>query len=168
MSNINKQPQNFQIFFLDMNSFFASVEQQVQPTLRGLPIGVAPFTGNSGCIIAASREAKAKGIPVSVGMFPLAFHGKAMAAGETDGFMKVVRHRETNQLLGVHMMGHNVTEAIAAAGALLHMKASVTDVAEAIFAHPTMTEGLKEAAEDAMQMALHVPPRKMMRVVAGV
>lgn len=44
-----------------MNSFFASVEQQVQPTLRGKPVGVAPFTGDSGCIIAASKEAKERG-----------------------------------------------------------------------------------------------------------
>lgn len=50
--------------FLDMNSFFASVEQQVQPTLRGLPLGVAPYTGNTGCIIAASYEAKAMGIKI--------------------------------------------------------------------------------------------------------
>ena len=53
-----------------------------------------------------------------------------MAVGDTDGFVKVVRHRETGQLLGVHMIGHNVTECIAAAGALLHQKVSVADVAE--------------------------------------
>lgn len=47
-----------------MNSFFASVEQQVQPTLRGIPLGVAPYTGDTGCIIAASYEAKAMGIKI--------------------------------------------------------------------------------------------------------
>ena len=55
--SITKPPKDFQVLFLDMNSFFASVEQQVRPELRGKPIGVAPFTGDSGCIIAASREA---------------------------------------------------------------------------------------------------------------
>ena len=60
--SISSPPKNFQKLFLDMNSFFASVEQQVQPPLRGKPIGVAPYTGGSGCIIAASREAKNLGI----------------------------------------------------------------------------------------------------------
>ncbi|MCX6812355.1 MAG: hypothetical protein NTW79_01900 [Candidatus Berkelbacteria bacterium] len=55
-------PIDFQTLFLDMNSFFASVEQQVQPKLRGVPVGVAPYIGGSGCIIAASREAKLAGI----------------------------------------------------------------------------------------------------------
>ncbi len=64
MSNIIDQPKDYQILFLDMNSFFASVEQQVQPTLRGIPLGVAPYTGDSGCIIAASYEAKQMGIKI--------------------------------------------------------------------------------------------------------
>ena len=59
---INQPPKNYQLLFLDMNSFFASVEQQVQPTLRGIPIGVAPYIGDTGCIIAVSREAKDIGI----------------------------------------------------------------------------------------------------------
>lgn len=57
-------PKNYSVLFLDMNSFFASVEQQVRPDLRGLPIGVAPYTGDSGCIIAASLEAKKQGVKI--------------------------------------------------------------------------------------------------------
>jgi len=59
---INEKPKDYQVLFLDMNSFFASVEQQVQPTLRGIPIGIAPYVGGTGCIIAASQEAKNLGI----------------------------------------------------------------------------------------------------------
>lgn len=114
-----------------------------------------------------AEEAKAKGMPVSVGSFPLTFLGKAMAVGDNEGIVKVVRHRETGQLLGVHMMGHNVTECIAAAGAMLHQEVKVVDVAETVFAHPTISESIKEAAEDALMMGLHLPPRKVMRVVAG-
>jgi DNA polymerase-4 len=62
--SITKEPKDYSVLFLDMNSFFASVEQQVQPSLRGLPIGVAPFTGDSGCIIAASKEAKEHGVSI--------------------------------------------------------------------------------------------------------
>ena len=56
------KPKNYSLLFLDMDSFFASVEQQVQPTLREIPVGVAPYTGDTGCIIAASKEAKKLGI----------------------------------------------------------------------------------------------------------
>lgn len=62
--SITTSPKDFQALFLDMNSFFASVEQQVQSTLRGQPVGVAPYMGDSGCIIAASKEAKAMGVKI--------------------------------------------------------------------------------------------------------
>ena len=112
-------------------------------------------------------EARTKGLPIFVGQFALAYLGKAMAANDTDGFVKVIRHRETGQLLGVHMMGHNVTECIAAAGALMHQKASVADVAEVVFAHPTISESIKESAEDALLAGLHAAPRKVLRVAAN-
>ncbi len=133
------------------------------------PIPNAVYTfPEIGTVGLAAEEAKAKGIPVSVGSFPLAHLGKALAVNESEGFAKVVRHRETGQLLGVHMIGHNVTECIAAAGALLHQKVSVKDVAETVFAHPTIGESIKEASEDALSMGLHLPPRKVLRVAATV
>jgi len=115
-----------------------------------------------------AEEARIRGMAVSVGSFPLAHLGKAMAAGDNEGLVKVVRDRESDRLVGVHMLGHNVTECIAAATALLHQRATVTEVAETVFAHPTISESIREAAEDAMQMALHLPPRKILRVAAAV
>ncbi len=61
---INATPKDYQVLYLDMNSFFASVEQQVRPELRDKPVGVAPYTGDSGCIIAASIEAKRQGVKI--------------------------------------------------------------------------------------------------------
>lgn len=116
----------------------------------------------------SADEARKAGHAIAVGTFPLSHLGKAMAAGDTDGFVKVVRDRETGRLLGVHMIGHNVTECIAAAGALVHEKATVADVADVVFAHPTISEAIKESAEDALSMALHLPPRKIMRAMATV
>ncbi len=116
----------------------------------------------------SADEARSAGHAIAVGTFPLSHLGKAMAAGDTDGFVKVVRDRETGRLLGVHMIGHNVTECIAAAGALVHEKATVADVADVVFAHPTISEAIKESAEDALSMALHLPPRKIMRAMATV
>ncbi len=113
------------------------------------------------------KQIREKQIPVSVGVFPLGYLGKTMAVGETDGFVKVLRHRETDELLGVHMLGHNVTELIAAATALLHQKSTAEELTEIIFAHPTVSEGLKESGEDALGMAIHLPPRKILRATVG-
>ncbi len=66
------------------------------------------------------------------------------------------------------MIGHGVTECIAAAGALLHQKVKMQDVAETVFAHPTISEALKEAAEDALLAGLHVPPRKVLQAAGEV
>jgi dihydrolipoamide dehydrogenase len=60
-----------------------------------------------------------------------------------------------------------VTEVIAAAGALVHQKATAHEVAEIVFAHPTISESLKEAVEDTLDMCLHAPPKKMVRVAVG-
>jgi dihydrolipoamide dehydrogenase len=114
------------------------------------------------------EEARAKGRPISIGFFPLSYLGKAMAVADTDGFTKVIRDRQSGQLLGVHMIGHNVTECIASATALMHSKASVRDVAETVFAHPTISESLKESAEDALSAGLHLPPRKVFRIAGAV
>ena len=123
-----------------------------------------PEIGSVGMTQAQARKA---GIPVAIGAFPLAALGKAIAVGHTEGFVKVIRHRETGLLLGVHMMGHNATECIASAGAMIHQKVAVKDLAEIVYAHPTISESIKEAAEDAMGMALHLPPRKILRATAG-
>ncbi len=133
------------------------------------PIPNAVYTfPEIGTVGMTAEEAKAKGFPVSVGNFPLSHLGKALAVNANEGFVKVVRHRETGRLLGVHMIGHNVTESIAAAGAMLHQEVSVQDVADTVFAHPTISESIKEAAEDALAMGLHLPPRKVLRVAATV
>ena len=122
------------------------------------PIAVATITFTG---LSAHMAVSCSTVPVDVGLFPMRYLGKAMAVGQTEGFVKVLRHREGGELLGVHMMGHNVTEIIAAAGALLNHKASVDELAEIIFAHPTISEAFKEAGEDALAMALHLPPRKV-------
>ncbi len=62
--NLSQKPADYSVLFLDMNAYFASVEQQVQPTLRGLPVGITPYVGSTGCIIARSYEAKEWGVGV--------------------------------------------------------------------------------------------------------
>lgn len=64
MFDLSQRPRDYSVLFLDMNAYFASVEQQVQPPLRDKPVGIAPYTGGTGCIIARSYEAKEWGIKV--------------------------------------------------------------------------------------------------------
>lgn len=106
------------------------------------------------------KQAEEKGIEVSVGKFPIGYLGKAMAVGEEIGFVKVIRDKQDDTLLGVHIIGHNATEMIESATAMLSLKASTKDLAEMIFAHPTLSEAIKEAAEDSFMAALHLPARK--------
>jgi dihydrolipoamide dehydrogenase len=111
----------------------------------------------------SEQQARKQGLPIAIGNFPIGHLGKAMAARHPEGFVKLIRHRETGQLLGAHMIGAHATECIAATTGLLHMRASMHDVAETVWAHPTISEAIKESAEDALNMGLHLPPRKILR-----
>ena len=113
-----------------------------------------------------TKQAQKQGIPVRIGEFPIGHLGKAMAVGEEFGFVRVIRHFEDDTLLGIHVIGHNATEIIESATAMLTLKASGKDLAEMIFAHPTLSEAVKEAAEDSFDSALHLPPRKITRIMA--
>jgi len=97
--NFKQKPKDFQILFLDMNSFFASIEQQVQPPLRGRPIGITPYCGNTGCIISPSREAKICGVKTgnSVGQ------AKSICPGikivEARPALYLIYHRELKKVI---------------------------------------------------------------------
>jgi dihydrolipoamide dehydrogenase len=114
------------------------------------------------------QEARDAGIPIAIGRFPIGHLGKAMAARHQEGFVKLIRNRETGALVGAHLIGHNATECVAAVTALIQQKVSMRDVAETVWAHPTISEAIKEAAEDALGMGLHLAPRKVMRLAAAV
>ena len=72
--------------------------------------------------------------------------GKAIVNGETEGFVKVIAHAETDELLGVHMIGSHVTELIAEASAAMLFEATSWDLGSAVHPHPTLSEALGEAA----------------------
>ncbi|MBN1795958.1 MAG: dihydrolipoyl dehydrogenase [Sedimentisphaerales bacterium] len=130
-----------------------------------VPNGVYTFPEIASVGITTQQAQKQK-IPVSIGRFPTGYLGKAMAVAEEFGFVKVIRHRENNTLLGVHIIGHNATEIIESATAMLSAKADTKDLAEMIFAHPTLSEAVKEAAEDSFGSAMNLPPRKITKITA--
>ena len=101
-------------------------------------------------------EAREKGHEVVVGQFPFAASGRAMSLLETEGFVKIVGDAKTDEVLGVQMVGPEVTELIAEATLAIEMGATVEDVARTIHAHPTLPEAMMEASEAVHKMAVHI------------
>lgn len=100
-------------------------------------------------------EAEAQGYEVAVGKFNFRPLGKAMATGEQDGFVKVVCDKKYGEVLGVHMIGAHVTDMIGEAVVALKLEATLDYMMDTIHAHPTMSEAVLEAFEDAAGHAIH-------------
>jgi dihydrolipoamide dehydrogenase len=101
-------------------------------------------------------QAKASGREVKVGRFPFRANGKAIAAGEVEGFVKTVFDASTGALIGAHMIGGEVTEMIQGYALAMTMEATEEDLFATVFPHPTMSEAMHEAALDAYGRALHI------------
>ena len=102
------------------------------------------------------REARAEGRTVKIGRFPFRAHGRNIADGETAGFVKLVGDAETDQVLGAHIIGAKASEIIHECSLAIAADLNMRDLAHAIHAHPTVTEAVGEAAEDAEGMAIHL------------
>lgn len=103
------------------------------------------------------KELKDKGIPFKAGSFPFKASGRARASMDTDGLVKVLAHQQTDEILGVHMIGPRVADMIAEAVVAMEFRASAEDIARMSHAHPTYTEAFKEACLAATaNRALHM------------
>ncbi|MEA3144198.1 MAG: dihydrolipoamide dehydrogenase [Thermoplasmata archaeon] len=100
-------------------------------------------------------QAKAAGHEVKVGTFNVAALGRALAAGEVEGFYKVIADAKTDRLLGVHILGPGASDLISEAVLALEMGATAEDLALTVHPHPTLSEGLMEAAEALHGKAIH-------------
>ena len=106
-------------------------------------------------------QCKEKGIAYKTGSFPFAASGRAMSLMETEGMVKMIVDAKTDEILGVHMVGPEVTELIAEAALAIEMGATAEDVARTIHAHPTLPEAMMEAAEAVHGVAVHIfQPKK--------
>lgn len=95
--------------------------------------------------------------PYKTGSFPFKASGRARASMDTDGLVKVLAHAETDEILGVHMIGPRAADMIAEAVVAMEFRASAEDIARISHAHPTFTEAFKEAALDATaKRAIHI------------
>ncbi len=100
-----------------------------------------------------------KGLEVTVGRAFFKANGRSVGHNETVGEIRVVREKASDRIMGVTMVGAAVTELVAAARALIGSKEKFSEVS---FPHPTASEVLKEAWEDAFNMSLHMPPKTLM------
>ncbi len=100
-------------------------------------------------------QAKKDGRKVKVGRFPFRANGKAIAAGETDGFVKTVFDGETGALIGAHMIGGEVTEMIQGFALAMTLEATEAELFATVFPHPTMSEAMHESSLDAYGMVLN-------------
>ena len=109
------------------------------------------FVGSS------EEQLQEKSIPYKTGLFPFKASGRAKASGDDDGFVKVLSHTQTDEILGVHMIGPRCSDMIAEAVLAMEYRASAEDIGRTCHPHPTFSEALKEAALQAQEKrALHI------------
>lgn len=106
-----------------------------------------------------SEQAKEAGYEVKVGKFPFAALGRALAMGESDGFIKTLIDAESERVLGVHIVGPSASDLIAEATLALEVGTVAEDIALTVHAHPTLAEGLMESAAHALGHAIHATNR---------
>ena len=101
------------------------------------------------------EQCKAESIPYKTGFFPFAANGRALAMNEKNGRVKMIAHKETDEILGVHIFGVSASELIAEAIFAMEFKASSEDIARTIHGHPTLNEAFHEAALAVDERAIH-------------
>ncbi len=102
------------------------------------------------------QAAKEAGREVKVGRFPFKVNGKAIASGDTDGFVKTIFDAKTGALVGAHMIGAEVTEMIQGYVTAITMEATEAELHGTVYPHPTMSEAMHEAALDAYGKMIHL------------
>ena len=106
------------------------------------------------------QQLKAEGVAINVGVFPFAASGRAMAANDTHGLIKVIADATTDRVLGVHVIGPSAAEIVQQGAIAMEFGSSAEDLGMMVFSHPTLSEGLHEAALAVNGHAIHIANRK--------
>jgi dihydrolipoamide dehydrogenase len=102
------------------------------------------------------KAAKEKGLDIEVGSFPWSANGRARTAGETEGFVKIIRDRKYSEILGAHIVGPSASELIAEFIVGRHLESTVEEMEKAMHPHPTLSEAVAEAALAALGRVIHM------------
>ena len=106
------------------------------------------------------QELKADGVEYKSGVFPFAASGRALAANDTDGLVKVLAHAETDRILGCHIVGPSAADLVQQVVIAMEFGASAEDLGMIVFGHPTLSEAVREAALAVDGHAIHIANRK--------
>ena len=112
-----------------------------------------------GMVGLTEEEAKEK-YDINIGKFAFVGNGRALASGDTTGFVKVIADKKYGEILGVHIVGQSAAEIINEASSLMAMEITVDEVIKTIHGHPTFSEALFEACADVLGEAIHLPKKK--------
>ena len=112
-----------------------------------------PQVASMGLTEKKAREERGE---IRIGKFPFVASGRALASGETDGFVKLIFDAKYGELLGVHMIGENVTELLAELVLAKKLEATEEEILSAMHPHPTLSEAVMEAAGAADGRAIHI------------
>ncbi len=106
------------------------------------------------------EQIKAAGEPYNIGVFPFAASGRAMAANDTDGMVKIIAHADTDRILGCHIVGPSAADLVQQVAIAMEFGSSAEDLGMTVFGHPTLSETVHEAALAVNGAAIHIANRK--------
>lgn len=106
------------------------------------------------------EQIKADGEPYNVGVFPFVASGRALAANEKDGMVKMIAHAETDRILGCHIVGPSAADLVQQVAIAMEFGSTAEDMALIVFGHPTLSEAVHEAALAVHGHAIHIPNKK--------
>jgi len=102
------------------------------------------------------EEAKEQEFEITIGKFPWVANGRALAAGHSEGFVKVIRDAQYSEILGAHVVGQHATELIGEFVVGRHLESTVEEMDRAMHPHPTLSEAIAEGALSALGRAIHI------------
>lgn len=117
--------------------------------------GIAYTWPEAASVGKTEQALKEEGIPYAVGRFSFMANGRARCMDETEGFVKILAHRDTDKVLGVHIVGPRASDMIAEAVAVMSYGGTAHDIGAMFHAHPTLAEAVKEAALDVHKAVIH-------------
>ncbi|MBT5006586.1 MAG: dihydrolipoyl dehydrogenase, partial [Halieaceae bacterium] len=106
------------------------------------------------------QQLKAEGVPYKSGTFPFVASGRALAANDSDGLVKLLAHEETDRILGCHIVGPSAADLVQQVVIAMEFGSSAEDLALTVFGHPTLSEAVHEAALAVDGHAIHIANRK--------
>ncbi len=106
------------------------------------------------------QQLKAEGVPYKAGTFPFVASGRALAANDSDGMVKMLAHEETDRILGCHIVGPSAADLVQQVVIAMEFGSSAEDLALTVFGHPTLSEAVHEAALAVDGHAIHIANRK--------